>query len=157
KTLAPEYIEVLDDGVHDRAQTLTSIKDFEMSDVTFDHWKMLPVDKDAVLITYTVTVKGKFKGTAIPEGPYREVSAYVNRNGEWLGIYYQETLARTAPPPPAPTPATAASPAKKGSPTPNATPATMGADPIANEKLVWDALKNKNYDLFGSYLAAESM
>jgi hypothetical protein len=161
KTLAPEYIEVLDDGVHDRAQTLTAIKDFEMSDVTFDHWKMLSVNKDAVLITYTVTVKGKFKGEAIPEGPYREVSGYVNRNGEWLGIYYQETLASAGPPPPAPSPsATAAkkeSPAPRESPAAKATPASTGPDAIANEKIVWDLFKSKNYDAFATLLAPEFM
>ena len=35
--------------------------------------------------------------------------------------------------------------------------ADAGPDPIANEKLVWDALKSKNYDAFAAYLAPNSM
>ena len=152
KTLASDYIEVLDGGVHDKASTLTEIKDFDLSDVTFADWKMLTIDKDAVIITYTATAKAKFKGEAVPPGPYREASVYVNRNGEWVTVFYQETLASTAPPPPSPktTPA-----AKKEAASPMARPAETGADPTANEKLVWDALKTKNFDAFGSYLTTD--
>ena len=92
KTLASDYLEVLDDGVHDKAGTLTAIKDFDLSDVTFADWKMLTIDKDAVIITYTATVKALFKGEAVPPGPFREASVYVNRGGEWQTAFYQETL-----------------------------------------------------------------
>ena len=150
KMLAPDYIEVLDSGTMDTAASIAGMKDYEINDVTFADWKMTTIDKDAVLITYTVNVKGSYKGQPIPAGPYREASAYVNRNGEWLGIYYQETLTQTAPPPPSPTstPKPAASAMAK--------PADAGPDAAANEKLVWDALKSKNYDGFASYLASDS-
>ncbi len=151
KSMSSDYLEVLDDGVHDRATTLTTIKDFELTDVTFADWKMLTIDKDAVIITYSATVKGSFKGEAIPPGPYREASVYVNRNGEWVTPFYQETLARTTPPPPAPAPST------KPPASPTAKPAETTADATANEKLVWDALKSKNFDAFASYLASDAM
>src|SRR4029450_37258 len=53
KTLASDYLQVLDAGVLDKAGALTQIRDFDLSDVTFADWKMLPIDKDAVIITYT--------------------------------------------------------------------------------------------------------
>ncbi len=37
-----------------------------------------------------------------------------------------------------------------------ATP-TTGSDPIANEKIVWDLVKSKNYDAFADLLAADFM
>ena len=147
KLLTPDYIEVLSGGTMNTADALAGMKDYDISDVTFADWKMTTIDKDAVYLTYTVKVKGSYKGKAVPEGPYREASAYVNRNGEWLGIYYQETLSRppmTMPPPPK-------------AATPGAKPGETGPDAAANEKLVWDALKSKNYDAFGSYLANDSM
>src|SRR5215510_230647 len=153
KMLTSDYMEVLDDGVHDRAASLTSVKDFDLSDVTFDNWKMLKIDKDTVLINYTVTVKAMFKGEAAPTGPYRESSVYVNRNGEWLSAFFQETLERSPPPSPSPT---ATQPAKPPA-SPAATPGETGTDVVANEKIVWDAIKRKNYDLFGSYLASDSL
>ena len=153
KALASDYIEVVGDGLHDKASSLTGIKDFELSDVTFADWKMLTIDRDAVIITYTATLKATYKGEAIPPGPYREASVYVNRNGEWVTIFYQATLARTAPPPPSPSPAQPSKPAAS----PLTKPAEAGSDPIANEKLVWDALKAKNYDAFASYLHNDAM
>jgi hypothetical protein len=153
KTLASDYMEVLDDGVHDKAATLAGIKDFDLSDITFADWKMLPIDKDAVILTYTATVKAKFKGEAVPPGPFREAAAYVNRNGEWVSVFYQETLART--PQPAPSPA-ASQPAKPAA-SPAAKPGEPGPDVTANEKLVWEALKTRNADAFASYLTNDFM
>src|SRR5437867_1301688 len=75
KLLTPDFIEVMDSGTHDLASSTESMKDSELSDVTFADWKMTTIDKDAVLLTYTATVKGTFKGKPIPEGPYREASA----------------------------------------------------------------------------------
>src|SRR5262245_47000579 len=97
KYLLPDYFGVTAAGVEDTAQSLTGMKDTELSDVTLGDWKLTTIDKDAVLLTYTATVKATYKGKPIPNGPYYEASAYVNRNGEWLNIYYQETLQQKMP------------------------------------------------------------
>ncbi len=148
KVLAPDYIEVTDSGLKDTAATGASMKDIDITDVNFSDWKMTPIDKDAALLTYKVTVKGKYKGVDVPPGPYYEASAYVSRNGEWQAIYYQETLSQKMEQPPAP--------AKKetSSPATGAPPAT-GSDPIANEKIVWDLFKARNWDGFASLLVPE--
>jgi hypothetical protein len=154
KMMASDYIQVLDDGDHDKASSLTGVKDFDLSDVTFADWKMLTIDKDAVIITYTATVKAQYKGEAVPPGPYREASAYVNRNGEWVTIYYQATMNKPMPPPPPSPAAAAAKPTKSPAGSP-AKPAETGADPIANEKIVWDLFRAKNFDGFAALLAPE--
>jgi hypothetical protein len=153
KILAAEYVEVHDSGVTEGAKVLDDMKDVELSDVTFADWKMTTIDKDLVLLTYTTTQKGTYKGQAFPEGPYRNSAAWVNRNGEWLAIYFQETRSSTAPPPP---PAKAgASPATSPASSPAKIEAT--ADVIANEKLVWDLFRAKNFDGFQTLLASEFM
>ena len=153
KVLAPEYLEVIDTGLKDTAAAVASMKDIDITDVSFSDWKMTPIDKDAALLTYKVNVKGKYKGQDVPPGPYYEASAYVNRNGEWVAIYYQETeskkMVSTGPPS-----------AKKESSSPATTPAKppeTGADPIANEKIVWDLFRAKNWDGFASLLVPEFM
>jgi hypothetical protein len=151
KLMADDYFEVEDDGVHDKAGSLQSVKDFDLSDYTLSDWKMTSIDANAVLITYTANVTAKLKGEPVPGGPYREASAYVNRNGEWLAIYYQETRSEPAMASPTPT----KSPEKSASPA--STPGETGPDVVANEKLVWDALKSRNFDAFGSYLASDSI
>src|SRR6185436_17582464 len=73
-------------------------------------------------------------------------------NNKWLAVFHQECEVKKMPPPP---------PAPKGSPkpgeSPTATPltATTGADPIANEKLVWELFKSKNFEAFAALLAPE--
>jgi hypothetical protein len=151
KLFASDFIEAVDDGVHDKSATIAALKDWELSDVSYSDWKMTTIDKDAALLTYKTTLKGKYKGQDIPPGPYYEASAYVNRNGEWLGIYYQETRSEKMPPPPAEKKA-ASSPA-----TAAAKPAETGADPIVNEKIVWDLFRAKNWDGFASLLVPEFM
>jgi hypothetical protein len=151
KLLASDFTEAVDSGVHDKAATLAAVKDLDLSDVTYSDWKMTAIDKDAALLTYKTTLKGKYKGQDVPPGPYYEASAYVNRNGEWVGIYYQETASKKMEPPPPAEKKAASSPATA------AKPAETGADPIANEKIVWDLFKAKNWDGFASLLAPEFM
>ena len=144
KVLASDYIEVMDDGVKDKAATMQAVKDLDLTDYSLSDWKLLPIDKDAVIITYTANnEKGTLKGVAFPAGPYREAAAYVNRNGEWLAVYYQETLVEK---PEAPEP----QPANKA-----ATKIETGPDPIANEKIVWDTFRNHDYDAFAALLASD--
>jgi hypothetical protein len=151
--LASDYIEVTDQGVMDKAGIVADVKDFIPTDVTFSDWKMLPVDNDAVILTYNVTVKATYKGKDIPPGPYRAAAAWVSRDGKWQAFYYQQTPVKTMPPPPPPT-SSSPSPSKteKSAATPLAKPAEAGPDPIADDKIVWDAFKSKNYDAFAALL-----
>ena len=153
KLLAPDFIDVEDDGVYDKAGSIASLKDYNLAEVTFSDWKMLTIDKDAVILTYNLNPKGTNKGQTVPPGPYHAAAAYVNRNGEWVGIYYQQTLAKTAPPSPSP----GGNQPAKASASPAAKPGETGSDAAANEKLVWDALKKKDYDAFAAYLASDAM
>jgi hypothetical protein len=156
--LASDYLEVGGEGVFDKEGIIKNVKDMTVTDVTFSDWKFLPVDKDTALLTYQVTIKGTAANREIPPGPYRAGSAWQNRDGKWVVVYYQETLA--AKPPsgtPPPPPAKAASPAASASPAAASTPGVPGPDPVANEKLVWDALKSKHYDQFAALLAPDSI
>lgn len=152
--LAEDQLEVTPDGVLDKAASIASVKDFEPIELTFSDWKFLSVDKDAYVIIYTVNyTKAKFKGKDIPAQTGRSSSAWVNRNGKWLAVYHQECPVK----PPMPTPPASKSATSKASPAAAASPvtATTGSDPIANEKLVWDLFKSKNFDTFATLLAAD--
>lgn len=146
KMLTEDYLEVSSDDVYDKAGIVTFLKDLDFTDATFSDWRLLQINKTAALLMYNLTLKGKFKGEDIPPGPYRVGSAWVNRNGKWQAIFYQETLAQTAPPPPAP----AGTP--NSSPTVSQGIVSIPADPIEREKAVWEALKRKDYDTFASFL-----
>lgn len=154
KLLATDYLEVLPDGVNDRASTLTEVKDLAISDVTFSDWRFISLDKDAALVIYNATIKGTYKGQAFPEGPYRNASGWVNRNGTWQAFYFQETLTQK-PASTLPTPAvspTLTTNTPVASPSASVTVAALPTDPVEREKALWDMLKRKEYDAFGSHL-----
>lgn len=158
--LANDFIEVEDTGVYDKPGIVALVKDFDFSGVSISNRKMLPIDNEAVLLTYDVNVKSTYKGEATPEGPYRAASAWVKRDGQWKAIYYQMTLAEPAKPMTTGTPektatppATTTTPAKTA--TPSGSPAETGPDPTANERIVWDLFRARNYDAFAALLAAD--
>ncbi len=153
--LASDYTEVEDNGVFDKAGIIADVKDLNLTDATFSDWKMLPIDSDAVILTYQTTLKATYKGSEVAPGPYRSAAVWVNRDGKWLDFYYQQTPVK----PPMPAPSSSMSPSKTETTTasPAAKPAETGPDPIADEKLVWNAIKSKNYDGFAALLAPESI
>jgi hypothetical protein len=149
--LASDYLEVGDDGVFDKAGIIADLKDLNLTDAAFSDWKMLPIDNNAVILTYSTNLKGTFKGKDVSQGPYHSASVWVNRDGKWLSFFYQQTLVKPMPPPPA---ASATKP-EKAAASPAAKPAETGPDPIANEKIVWDLFRSKNYDAFAALLVPE--
>ena len=152
--LASEDIYVAGDGVYDKAASINGVKDFEPTDVAFSDWKYVAVDKDAFVITYSATVKGKMSGKDMPTQTMRGSSAWVNRDGKWVSIYHQDCEAKTMP---APAPASATKPKPMTSPAGTPAPVITRSDAEANEKAIWEALKNKNFDGFASALAPESI
>lgn len=151
--LADDQLEVAADGVHDKAASIANVKQFEPTEISFADWKFLPIDKDAVVLAYTVTTKGKYKGKEFPSESVRASSAWVNRGGKWLAMFHQECPVSKAS-----APAAGSSPAKtSATPASTPTPFTTGADPVANEKAVWETLRTKNYDGFAAFLAADAI
>ncbi|HWN08122.1 MAG TPA: nuclear transport factor 2 family protein [Pyrinomonadaceae bacterium] len=150
--LASDQIEVLDDGVHDKAASVEGVKQFEPSEVTFSDWKFLSIDRDAFIVAYTVAVKGKYQGKEFPTSSVRGSSVWAYRDKKWVAVFHQECEVKPAP---AAAPTRDATPATSPSATPAAAPAPPGPDPIANEKAVWDLFKSKNYEAFGLMLAPD--
>ena len=144
-------LEVMSDGVMDKAQSVTSVKDFEPTETTFSNWKFLSIDKDAYVVVYDANMKGKLKGKEFPPATVHASSAWANRDGKWLAIYHQECGVMNMPPPTAPA-------TKKPVASPAAAPAAAAtSDPIANEKMVWGFLKAGQVEAFGSLIATDAI
>lgn len=149
--ITSDYLEITEGGVYDKESILKDIKDFELTDATLSNWKMLPVNDDAAILTYEVTIKGKFKGKDVSPGPYRAAAAWVNRDGKWQALFYQQTAIKTESAP-SPTPAASATKPEKAAPSPAEKLADTGSDPIANEKIVWELFRAGNAGGFATLL-----
>lgn len=149
--LADDMIEVTGGANLDKAAAITGVKDFEPTEVVFSDWKFLSIDKDAFVVIYTANVKARVQGKEVKPQSARCSSAWVKRAGKWLAIYHQECELK---PPMTMPPGKAGKAAASPTTTPAAAP-TTGPDPAANDRIVWDLFKAKNYDGFASLLAPD--
>ncbi len=147
--MAGDGIYVSHHGVLDPAGTIKETKELDLTDLSFSDWKIVPIDKYAVVVTYTAHVQGRIEGQPLVASSVRGSTAWVNRGGQWLAVYHQDSEAKPAPTPGSRNPKT----------TPGATPAkaSTSADPIADEKLIWEALKSNNSEAFATFLASDSV
>lgn len=148
--LADDFVYVSEDGVYDKAGTVDGIKGVAPTDISLADWKVVMLDKDAAVVTYTIILKGTSGGKPIRETPVRAGSLWANRGGKWVGVFHQDTTV-TEPPP---------ADAAAGKPQPAAGPKSTEAvadDPVAREKQVWDSIKKRDYDRFASFLADDQL
>lgn len=152
--LADDFVYVSEDGIYDKAGTVDGIKGVAPTDISLADWKVVMLDKDAAVVTYTVILKGTSGGQPIRETPVRAGSLWANRGGKWVGVFHQDTTVTEPPPTPSSTnkpPAQAATPdtAKPAEP--------VADDAVAREKQVWDSIKKRDFDRFASFLAEDQL
>jgi hypothetical protein len=154
--LADDFVYVSPGGVIDKAKTLEGMKTYDLTEYNMADVKFIKVDADLAVITYTETEKSTDNGKPNSGKPMRASTAWVSRGGKWLIAYHQESEVMEMPAA-SPTPAAAASPAASpgASASPAASPAAIASATEA-EKAVWDAIKAKNWDAFGSYLLPDA-
>ncbi|HEX8352721.1 MAG TPA: nuclear transport factor 2 family protein [Pyrinomonadaceae bacterium] len=153
RMLADDFVYVSSEGVAGKAQTLEGVKKYDLTEYTLSDVRLVKIDADLALITYTMTEKSSYDGKPGSGSPVRTSSAWAGRGGNWLNVYHQETEVAEMPAG-QPTPSPAASPAS--SPSPAATPAAPASATEA-EKAVWEAIKAGNSDAFANYLLPEAL
>jgi hypothetical protein len=173
--LGDDFTFVTSDGVHNKQDTVSMLKSYELTDYKFSDVKFVKVDDDLAVLVYSSTETSTVGGKPSPESGKTlfNASAWANRGGKWVGVYHQETLKMEMPAGQGGnTNANSAansnmganknantSAANKNANT-SASPAASPAAPASAtdaEKAVWDALKAKNYDAFAAFLASGAM
>jgi hypothetical protein len=155
--LAEDFNLVVSDGVHNKADTLEGVKQYNLTEYTLSDVRLVRVDADLAVLTYTMNEKTGSEGKETQAKPYRASSAWARRGDKWLNVYHQESEV-VGMPAASPSPAAAASPAASPATaaSPAASPATIASATDA-EKAVWDAIKAKNPDAFAGYLLPEAV
>src|SRR3990172_10680926 len=69
--LDSDYVEASLDTLFDKTGIISASKDLVITDATFSEWRLLPIDKDAFVTTYTAKVKGSYKGEPFSPSPIR--------------------------------------------------------------------------------------
>ncbi|MDT5262465.1 MAG: hypothetical protein QOC61_1469 [Acidobacteriota bacterium] len=164
--LADDFVIVLERGVETKAQTLDSIKKYDLTEYTFSDIRFIKVDADLAILIYTSTEKSTFGGKPSSGKPSHNASAWVSRGGKWLAVFHQESEAKEMPAGQGGNANANASAANANASHANmnanasASPASSPAAPATAtdaEKAVWDAIKAKNADAFTNFLLPDAM
>jgi hypothetical protein len=153
--LSDDYVQVMSEGVYNKAGAVEAIKKYDLTEYTLSDVRLVKVDADAAVLTYTVTEKSSYDGKPNPGKPARSSSAWLNRSGTWVLAYHQESEVAEMPAS-RPTPGATASPAASpvASSSPSASPAAPATATDA-EKQVWEDFKRHDWDGFDAFLASE--
>lgn len=92
--LTEDMIYVTNDGVHTKAETVKGIAEAGPSEAMLSDWKVMMIDKDAAIVTYTIK-----SGPVVACGPepvtQRGSTVWVKRGGKWLAVFHQDTPAKS--------------------------------------------------------------
>ncbi len=73
-----------------RADLLKVLGELKISAYKMDGLKVKTLTKEVALTSYRATIKGTYKGKAMPS-PVQVVEVWIKRDGKWLQASYQET------------------------------------------------------------------
>ncbi len=89
--LTDEAVNVGVGGLSNKSQIVKSTNsDCEVKSFSVDNFKVIMLDKNVALLTYTAMQDGICGGRTIPAKVISS-SVYVKRGGKWLNAFYQET------------------------------------------------------------------
>lgn len=92
RLLSEDFVWVDEHGViAGRSPVVRYISDFDLKDYAMDDVKVTRFSKDVALLTYKVTLRGTFRGQALPSTPSYVSSEYVRRGGRWVNVFTQTT------------------------------------------------------------------
>jgi ketosteroid isomerase-like protein len=77
-------------GPLSKAEQLKVQPDFKLTEYGMGDVKITFLSKDVALVSYPLTLKGTFKGKAVPTKNFAS-AIWVQQDGKWREAYYQET------------------------------------------------------------------
>jgi hypothetical protein len=92
KMLSPDFRSVYASAMNKLEQELADIKKVDMKSVTFGEMDVVFIDKDAALLTYTVTVEGTEDGKNV-SGKWNAASVWKKDGNDWKGVFHTEVKA----------------------------------------------------------------
>ena len=89
-----EAMWITSDGLSEKSQFIKDLTSCEIKSFSLDNFKLMMLDKDALVLTYTAKQDGICGGKQIPSH-VRSASNYVKRGNRWLETLYMETPINT--------------------------------------------------------------
>lgn len=82
-----DYVGVYADGIIGRSKDISDMKRWKMKSVKISNYKMFSDEKDVVVTSYVVAVKGTVDGKDA-SGVFNAGTVWKSENGKWLAIFH---------------------------------------------------------------------
>jgi hypothetical protein len=84
--MAGNYVSVTpEEGRFDRAATLAHLQQLQLDECTLGDLQT-ELNGEAVVVTYAITMRGKFAGQPLPGVPIRMMTVWQKQNAGWMAI-----------------------------------------------------------------------
>jgi hypothetical protein len=91
EALAEDFHQLASDGrLYSKADIMSLLKEVRIEDFTLADFQTFALDRDCLIVTYTSTVKGDYKGQPFPPRIAMS-SVWVHRGGSWRNAFHQVT------------------------------------------------------------------
>jgi len=84
-------IEDADGEIITKAEALADLPNFTIDDYMMKNVQVIPINRGAAIVRYNVMVKGSSKGKPFTPHWSTASSIWVEHNGKWQNLVYQET------------------------------------------------------------------
>ena len=96
--LADDFVGVYKEGVGNKIEHIAQIDaDYQLSEYTLDHVRVLTVSKDAAMIVYRATCRATGTWANDCAQPMFISSLWLNRGDTWVNVFSQDTSTTTQP------------------------------------------------------------
>ena len=96
--LSKDFVDIRQDGtVLSRSGVVQAMYEYEIAEISTTDFKVIPVDADAAVLMYRMSVKANYKGQTLPDLHLQASTLYVQSNGRWMARMHQETPIASAP------------------------------------------------------------
>lgn len=95
RRLAATFVAVDAEGTHDRAETMALFRQLDLQDFSLGELKSAPNGSD-MMVTYTIVMRGTYKGQPIPNTPFRMLSVWQQVKGGWIAVAHADVPASAA-------------------------------------------------------------
>jgi hypothetical protein len=89
--LSDDFVIVGMRGVRAKAAMLEEMKKYDLTEYTLSDFRLVKVDADLAVVTYTETEKSTYDGKASPGKPVHASSAWAMRGERWWAFLHQGT------------------------------------------------------------------
>lgn len=94
--MADDYVDVFASGeIHSKKEVMDYIRGVDMTEFSLSNFKVIMMNPDAAIIVYEARARateshGMSRGKPVSEIHAAVTSAWANRSGKWLNVFYRE-------------------------------------------------------------------